>query len=176
MAYFKKGSSQLSFLSCKSEIELLYRWVIDSGLGGLGDLVRMVLDVVDTPALAEVGARLHKVEGDVVADALEHEVHDPFVVADSGVGAGLATAGDLLDGTGVLLEDSGHGDVLEHGFDDDGFVADREFQENGQSAADLKLVLACAADVDVVPAISPVFGKKDSEALWTLGEKVKCEI
>ena len=114
-----------------------------------GDLIYLI-------PTSEPRSGLMIVKGDAIFHTLQVCIQHPGVIADPCLGSGFAAAGDGSDLAAVLLQIRPDVDPFQHGLVDDGFVRDRQLQEDWQPLVCHALVLAGTADLHVFISCSPV--------------------
>ena len=134
------------------------------------------VNVVDPVPALEQTSGLMEEERYSVFDALHLGDDDPAIVAESGTFSGFSAAGDAFDLIVILIEIFFDVDFLQHRLVDNLFVAYRELQEYWKTPVGLILVLAGAADMDILISLAPVCGKSLVESLRALGDEIELKI
>ena len=132
--------------------------------------------MVDLVAAFEVGTGLLEMERHFVFYTLAHGIEHPGIVTDAGFIPGFPAADNLVDLLPVLFQKAFDVDRAEHRLMDNGFMADRQLQKDGQPLVCHVLVLAGAADVHVPVSVSPVLRKADVESLRALCDKEEIKV
>lgn len=134
------------------------------------------VNVIDTVPSLEQTSGLMEVERYSVFDALHLGDDDPALVTESGTFSGFPAAGDAFDLIMILIEVFLDMNFLQHRLVDNFFVAYRELQEDWKTPVGLILVLAGAADMDILISLAPVCGKSLVESLRALGDEIELKI
>ena len=133
-------------------------------------------NLVDLCTTPQSGAGLVEAERHAVFNALHVSIEHPAVVADPGVWSGLTAAGDAADLRPVLFQIGTDFDLFQHGFVDDGFNRQRQFQIDRKPFICHPLIFAGTADMDVFVSIAPVCRKSIENSLRPFRDHVKITV
>ena len=129
--------------------------------------------LIELAVFQEPGTGLMVMESNSVFHALEVKVHDPGIIAGPCIRTGFPSCRNRFNDAGMLLEELPQADPLQHGFDHDGLMPDRQRKVYRQALLDRLLVFACNGDLHVFPAAAPVGRQAFFDPFRTFGDHKK---